>query len=151
MRVIRTNFNEESTLEGYRVYETNFDDLHFDEVISTHRECLEQEIIEPDLLYVYTDDNYVEDITKYYASVSFKKRNRGADTIYEVCVITIENYINEETIKSFLKIVLEKVNMDYDSVRISFTHDIDAITYSLVSDNHITECVNIIYKRYLAN
>ena len=46
-----------------------------------------------------------------------------------------------------LSAMLKAVNVF--SFGISFTHDIDAITYSLVSDNHITECVNIIYEKIL--
>ena len=148
MRLIITNYLDDIgnvTIDTCRVYQTNCDDEHFTNIVLENRNLLGGEFLYTNYLYVLMDNESVEDTTNFYASISFRTRMRGNDTIYQVYLVTKENGINDDLLKDFLCNVLGNLSLD-DNIRIAFSSDHLEITYSISSDEHINLCVENMFE-----
>ena len=144
MRLIETNYladvgNVEIT--DFRTYQTTCDDEHFGDIINENVYALEGEFLDTSILFVLMDNVNIEDTTNYYSSISFRTRQRGINTIYQVCVVTKENGISTDLFRDFLTNVFHNLSLD-DSIRIAFTSDPLETTFSIRTIENINQCVN---------
>lgn len=87
------------------------------------------------------DNGNIDDTTNFYSSISFRTRQRGTNTIYQVCVVTKEKGISMDLVRDFLTDVFRNLSAD-DSIRIAFTSAPLETTYSIRTIDNINQCVD---------
>lgn len=144
MKLIETNYltdigNIEIT--DCRIYQTTCDDKHFGGIINENVYALEGEFLDTSILFVLMDNVNIEDTTNFYSSISFRTRQRGINTIYQVCIVTKENGISIDLLREFITNVFNNLSLD-NSIRIAFTSDPLETTFSIRTIENINQCVN---------
>ena len=143
MRLITTNYLEDVSnveMANCRVYQTTCSDAHFANIISQNVDALQGEFVDTSILYVLMDNENVEDTTNYYSSLSFNTRQRGDNTIYQVCIVTKEDILSTDLMRGFFTNVFNFLSLN-NRIRIAFSTDPLETTYSIQTNEHINLCV----------
>lgn len=143
MRLIETNYLTDVgnvEIADCRTYQTTCDDEHFGDIINENVYALEGEFLDASILFVLMDNVNIEDTTNFYSSISFRTRQRGINTIYQVCIVTKENGISVDLLRDFLTNVFSNLSLD-NSIRIAFTSDPLETTFSIRTIENINQCV----------
>lgn len=144
MRLIETNYLADVSnveINDCRIYKTTCDDEHFNDIIHENVYALEGEFLDTSILFVLMDNVNIEDTTNFYSSISFRTRQRGINTIYQVCIVTKENGISVDLLRDFLTDVFSNLSLD-NSIRIAFTSDPLETTFSIRTIENINQCVD---------
>ena len=144
MRLITTNYIEDVNnveMANCRVYQTTCEDAHFANIIFENADILEGEFVNTNLLFVLMDNVNIENTENYYSSISFRTRRRGANLIYQVCVVTKEASNSIDLLKDFLFNVFSNLSLD-NRIRIAFSSDPLETTYSIRYNEQINLCID---------